>query len=232
MSIHILHFQRTHSIEQTTPLFSDPSSLLEFARIQKLPFSPSIMGFKVCLQSPTCKTHVPPPNDSRRERSHREEEMDFEGSSLAIIQKFAFVLPNVGGQKIREDVFARTDYLMKVLDYTTLQNIFRECYSHRNGAFLFELFLLFSLLPSSPSVLLFPFFFFFSSSSSFRTSWQSGLYTCVQSNAVAARCSKGTTGFPTSVAYKSEQASSKQCPWAPCFWRGRMEEGENLLVQR
>ncbi|XP_070356796.1 WW domain-containing oxidoreductase isoform X1 [Equus asinus] len=31
------------------------------------------------------------------------------------------------------------------------------------------------------------------------------LNTCVQSNAVAARCSKGTTGFPTSVAYKSER---------------------------
>lgn len=52
--------------------------------------------------------------------------MDFEAKGLAIIRRFTFVFLNVGGQKIRGYVFARTDYLMKVLEYKTYYRISLE----------------------------------------------------------------------------------------------------------
>lgn len=67
--------------------------------------------------------------------------MSFEGDNLAIIQKLAFVLLNVGGERIRGCVFnpgCRGSLL--------LENVAQEPYGDRKGAFLFELFLRFPLL--------------------------------------------------------------------------------------
>lgn len=85
-----------------------------------------VFSFKHGIESPKGKTHVPTPDDSRRGRRHRDEEMDFEGKCLAIIQSFTFVLLNVGEQKIRGYVFARTDYLIIVLEYKTRYTMFLD----------------------------------------------------------------------------------------------------------
>lgn len=144
--------------------------------------------------------------------------MDFEGKGLAIIGRFAFVLLNAGGPKIRGYVFARTDYLMKVLEYKTCYRISLENYiwiGMRHTCLNY-----FFFFPFFPLLCIFFFCFSFSppppNSQPSPLNWLvvSVLNPGVQSN-VPGQCNEEMTGIPTCVTPKSEWASSKQCPFAP-----------------
>lgn len=192
--------------------------------------SPSSTVFKVHLQSPKRKTPMLPPDDSRQGRRPRDEQMHFEGASLAIIQRLAFVLLNVGGQGIRGCVLAGPDYLIRVVEGMLLQSPAVRGTGHfcLNDFFLSSfpssVLLLLCLLPSLPG----------------KTSWSSVCQApCpplplppphVHSDAVPDACSAGKAGTPPCPLPTGAGMQQAVSLCLSLLGRQDQRRGENLLV--